>query len=71
VATLKVRLAKKTKSAQCANYRAIALVFHASKILLRIILEKIRVKNETEIAHKQARFLQGRGEEIKSRILEY
>jgi len=39
----------------------IALVFHASKILLRIILERIRVKTETEIADKQAGFRQGKG----------
>jgi len=44
----------------CANYRTIALVFHASKILLRIILERIRVKTETEIADEQAGLLQGR-----------
>ena len=40
---------------------AIALVSHASKILLRIILERIRVKTETEIADEQAGFRQGRG----------
>ena len=37
------------------------LVSHASKILLRIILERIRVKTETEIADEQAGFRQGRG----------
>jgi len=37
------------------------LVSHASKILLRIILERIRVKTETEIADEQAEFRQGRG----------
>jgi len=46
---------------QCANYRTIALVSHASKILLRIILERIRVKTETEIADEQVGFRQGRG----------
>jgi len=38
---------------QCANYRTVALVSHASKILLRIILERIQVKTETEIADEQ------------------
>jgi len=42
------------------NYRTIALVSHASKILLRIILERVRVKTETEIADEQAGFRQGR-----------
>ena len=34
----------------------VSLVSQASKILLRIILEKIRVKTETEIAGEQAGF---------------
>jgi len=48
---------------QCANYRTIALVSHvnASKILLRIILERIRVKTEMEIADEQVGFREGRG----------
>ena len=49
-----VPLPKKGDLKQCANYRTIALVSHASKIPLRIILERIRVKTETEIADEQA-----------------
>ena len=45
-----IPLPKKGALKQCANYRTIALVLHASNILIRIILEKIRVKAETEIA---------------------
>ena len=45
-----IPLTKKGDLKQCDNYRTIALVSHASKILLRIILERIRVKTETEIA---------------------
>ena len=45
-----------TSLAQCANYRTIGLVSHASKI----ILERIRVKTEMEIAYEQAGFRQGR-----------
>jgi len=56
-----IPLPKKGDLKQCANYRTIALVSHASKILLRIILERIRVKTETEIADEQAGFRQGRG----------
>jgi len=56
---------------QCTNYRTIAVVSHAIKILLRIILERIQVKTETEIAAKQAGFRQGRGQATKSRISEY
>jgi len=54
-----IPLPKKSDLKQCANYRTIALVSHASKILLRIILERIRVKTETKIADEQAGFRQG------------
>jgi len=56
-----IPLPKKGDLKQCANYRTIALVSNASKILLRIILERIQVKTETEIADEQAGFRQGRG----------
>jgi len=56
-----IPLPKKGDLKQCANYRTIALVSYASKILLRIILERIRVKTETKIADEQAGFRQGRG----------
>jgi len=56
-----IPLPKKGDLRQCENYRTIALVFHASKILLRIILDRIRVQTETEIADQQAGFRQGRG----------
>jgi len=49
----------------CANYRTIALVSHASKILLQVILERIRVKTETEIADEQAGFRQGRAKNFR------
>ena len=56
-----IPLPKKGDLIQCANYRTIALVFHASKIILRIIQESTRVKTETEIADEQAGFRQCRG----------
>ena len=49
-----IPLPKKDDLKQCANYRTIALVSHANKILVWIILERIRVKTETETADKQA-----------------
>jgi len=62
-----IPLPKKGDLKQCANYRTTALVSHASKIIFRIILERIPLKTETEIAHEQAGFRQ----QIKSRISEY
>jgi len=68
-----IPLPKKGDLKQCANYRTIALVSYASKILLRIILERIRVKTETEIADEMNRQDSDKegGQEIKSRISEY
>ena len=64
-----IPLPKKGNLKHCENYRTIALVSHASKILLLIILERIRVKTETEIADEQAGFRQGRGTiDTRSRI---
>ena len=56
-----IPLPKKGDLKQCANYRTIALVSHASKILLWIILEWIRVKTKTEITDEQVGFRQARG----------
>ena len=56
-----IPLPKKGDLKWCANYRTIALVSHASKILIWIILERIPVQTETEITDEQAGFRQGRG----------
>ena len=66
-----IPLPKKGDLKQCANYRTIALVFHASKILFQIILERIRVMTETEIADEQTGFRQGRGTRFNQQISEY
>src|SRR5688572_33373573 len=46
---------------QCRNYRTIALVSHASKIMLKIILERIRGRTESELSDAQAGFRRGKG----------
>jgi len=46
---------------QCRNYRTIALVSHASKIMLKIILERIRRRTESELTDVQAGFRRGKG----------
>ena len=56
-----VTIPKKGDLKQCINYRTIALVSHASKIILRIILERIKKKTESEISDEQAGFRQRRG----------
>jgi len=56
-----VPISKKGDLGQCKNYRTIALVAHASKIRLRIILERTREKTESEINDEQAGLRRGRG----------
>jgi len=53
-----VLIPKKEDLTQCKNYRTIALVAHASKFMLKIILERIREKTEPEI-NEQAGFRRG------------
>jgi len=55
-----IPLPKKGDLKQCLNYRTIALVSHTSKILLWMILERTRVKTETQTAGEQAGFRQRR-----------
>ena len=63
-----IPLPKKDDLKQCANYRTIALVSHASKILLRIILERIRVKTKRKLQMYRRDSDKEGGQEIKSRI---
>jgi len=44
-----IPLPKKGGLLQCSNYRTIALVSHASKILLRVILERMQTKIEERL----------------------
>ena len=44
-----------------SNYCTISLILHASKIMLRIIINRMKVKLEEEISIKQAGFREGRG----------
>jgi hypothetical protein len=54
-------LPKKGDLRLCSNYRTIALIPHASKILLRIIQGRLATYIEREISEEQAGFRKGRG----------
>jgi hypothetical protein len=54
-------LLKKGDLRLCSNYRTIALIPHASKILLRIIQGRLATYIEREISEEQAAFRKGRG----------
>ena len=56
-----VPIYKKGDPTVCANYRTISLISHASKVLLKIIQDRIRDKMESEVAEEQAGFRQGKG----------
>ena len=52
---------KTGNSKECSSYRTIALISHASKILLQILLNRMRKKIEMELPDEQAGFRPGRG----------
>lgn len=56
-----IPLPKKGDARDCCNYRTIALIPHASKILLKIIQERLRPTIEAELPKEQAGFRRGRG----------
>ncbi|GFR97609.1 endonuclease-reverse transcriptase [Elysia marginata] len=56
-----VPIPKKGDLQQCSNYRTIALITHASKILLKIIMKMLEKKIEEEVSQTQAGFRRNRG----------
>ncbi|GFR71735.1 endonuclease-reverse transcriptase [Elysia marginata] len=56
-----VPIPKKGDLQQCSNYRTIALISHASKILLKIIMKRLEKKIEEEVSQTQAGFRRNRG----------
>ena len=56
-----VMLYKKGNAKECGNYRTIALISHASKILLIIILNRMKIKVEEELSDCQAGYQTNRG----------
>ena len=56
-----VMLHKSGDPKNCNNYRTIALISHASKILLIVILNRLKNKVESEVSDCQAGYRSGRG----------
>ena len=56
-----VMLYKSGDPKNCSNYRTIALISHASKILLIVILNRLKNKVESEVSDCQAGYRSGRG----------
>ena len=58
--SLVITLPKKGNLQQCQNYRTISLTSHPSKVMLKIILNRLKSLAEEIIAEEQAGFRAGR-----------
>ena len=56
-----IPLAKKGDLKKCSNYRTISLISHLSKVLLKTINNRLKVKAEGILAEEHAGFRSGRG----------
>ena len=52
---------KKGNAKECSNYSTIALISHASKIMLKILQARLQQYMNRELPHVQAGFRKGRG----------
>ena len=60
-----IPIPKKDKASECSNYRTIALISHASKVMLKILQARLQQYVICELPDVQAGFRKGRGTEIK------
>ena len=58
--SLIIPLPKKANARQCQNHRTISLISHPSKVILRIILNRLKHEIEEHLAEEQAGFRPGR-----------
>ena len=56
-----ILLPKKGNAKECSNYRTIALISHASKVMLKILQARLQQYMNCEIPDIQAGFSKGRG----------
>ena len=56
-----VKLPKKDSAKECSNYRTIALISHASKVMLKILQARLQQYMNCELPDVQAGFRKGRG----------
>ena len=52
---------KKGNANECSNYRTIALISHASKVMLKILQARLQQYMNQELSDVQAGFRKGRG----------
>ena len=56
-----ILIPKKGNAKECSNYHTIALISHASKVLLKILQARLQQYVNHELPHVQAAFRKGRG----------
>ena len=56
-----IAIPKKGNAKECSNYRTIALISHASKVMLKILQAKLQQYVNHELPNVQAEFREGRG----------
>ena len=56
-----ILIQKKGNAKECSNYRTIALISHASKVMLKIFQARLQQYVNQELPDVQARFRKGRG----------
>ena len=56
-----IPILKKGNPKECSNYHTIALISHASKVMLKIIQARLQQYVNRELPDVQARFRKGRG----------
>ena len=56
-----IPILKKGNPKECSNYCTIALVSHASKVMLKILQARVQQNMNLELPNVQARFRKGRG----------
>ena len=56
-----IPIPKKGNDKECSNYRTIALISHASKVMLKILQARLQQYVNHELPDVQARFRKGRG----------
>ena len=56
-----IPIPKKGNAKECSNYRTIALVSHASKVMLKILQARLKQYVTRELPDVQAGFRKGRG----------
>ena len=60
-----IPIPKKGDAKECSNYRIIALISHASKVMLKILQARLQQYMNSELPDVQAGFRKGRGTELK------